>query len=369
MTWHAECHPDWIAQQALNGATTIGAADAFRSNSRREREQGPLFDAVDIQGNAGEAMVTPPIHTHTPISANANGFMAGFADALAPYLNDRLSGLVDEEQVRAIIEHALQGAILKTVTTVDICNHVTGEFSNTGLCHSLYPRLLQMSQARTQDGGHLNIWLAGPAGSGKTTAAGRVAKDLALPFAFTGALDNPYGLLGFIDAQGGYRRTPFREIYEHGGVFLFDEIDGSTPSAILPFNAALANGHCMFPDAMVAKHKDCIIIAAANTWGSGATSDYVGRMKLDAASLDRFVKLFWTVDEGLELATVGNSEWVERVQFLRAKAKAIGLKVLITPRASYFGASLLATGMLVADVEQHAIAASMTADQWGAISC
>ena len=46
---------------------------------------------------------------------------------------------------------------------------------------------------------------------------------------------------GFIDAQGRIVNTEFRKAYEHGGLFLFDEIDASFPQAILAFNAALAN--------------------------------------------------------------------------------------------------------------------------------
>jgi cobaltochelatase CobS len=37
------------------------------------------------------------------------------------------------------------------------------------------------------------------------------------------------------------------------------------------------------------RHPDFYIIAAANTWGTGATAAYCGRNKLDDATLDRFV--------------------------------------------------------------------------------
>ena len=130
--------------------------------------------------------------------------------------------------------------------------------------------------------------MVGPAGSGKTTAAHEAAKALGIPFYFTGAIDSAYKLTGFIDAQGRTVRTAFREAFEHGGVFLFDEMDSSMPAALLAFNAALANGHADFPDGIIKRHPDFRAIAACNTFGGGANRQYVGRMQLDAASLDRF---------------------------------------------------------------------------------
>ena len=210
-------------------------------------------------------------------------------------------------------------------------------------------------------------WLSGPAGSGKTTAAEKVADALGLSFYFTGALDTEYKLLGFVDAQGKVVSTQFRRAWEEGGVFLFDEVDGSMAPALLAFNAALANGVCPFPDATLRKHPDFICIAAANTWGHGATMEYVGRAKLDGASLDRFVKIAWDYDEELETALSGNSKWAKYVQGVRAKARAKGLKHVISPRASIFGAELLAEGFTHDEVCQMTLAAGLAPDQWQAI--
>lgn len=230
--------------------------------------------------------------------------------------------------------------------------------------HKDFARLLKMVAAG------VNVWVAGPAGSGKTTGAQMVATALNLPFYFNGAIDSEYKLSGFVDARGQIVSTAFRKAYTEGGVYLFDECDASLPQATLAFNAALANGHCDFPGAEkpVDRHPDFRCIAAGNTWGLGATVEYVGRNKLDAAFLDRFVQHNWGYDENLELALVGSNPqaiaWCKRVQRLRATAKKRGLKVVISPRASLAGAKLLAAGMTEDEALDATVRAKLSPADW-----
>jgi len=232
-----------------------------------------------------------------------------------------------------------------------------------GLQHRDFETLLQLCGARQPDGHRLNVWLYGPPGTGKTTAAMNTAKALDLPFYCNGALSTKYELIGFKDASGTYQRTPFREAWENGGVYLFDEIDGSDPKAVVAFNSALANGIMSFPDGMVIRHKNAVMIAASNTV-HGATSEFTGRMKLDAATVDRFVFLEWEIDEALERAMCPDADWVSYVQGFRARVKAKGVKVHITPRATLYGASLLAQGMPIHTVKRVALRKAMTQEQW-----
>jgi cobaltochelatase CobS len=234
--------------------------------------------------------------------------------------------------------------------------------------HKNFNLLLKAAQAVDADGHHLNIWLFGPAGTGKTTAARNVARALDLDFKFNSALDTGYKLTGFVDANGRVVRTPFRDAWEHGGVYLFDEVDGSAPSALIEFNAALANGAHSFPDGIIPRHPDCIIIAGANTAGLGGTSEYVGRAKQDAAFLDRFVLIDWPIDEALELAICPNKDWCKRVQAIRQKVKERGIRgVLVSPRASLYGASLLAAGLSQDQVERMTLQKAMTPEQWSQV--
>lgn len=225
--------------------------------------------------------------------------------------------------------------------------------------HKTFKELLIFCKAR------VNVWLVGPAGSGKTTAAQRIADEMGLPFYFNGAIDSEYKLLGFIDAQGRVINKPFRKAFEHGGVYLFDEIDASLPGAVLAFNAALANGRCDFPDGEVIAHKDFICIAAANTFDG--TGEFVGRLKQDAAFLDRFAQLVWGYDENLERRIAPSSsftaEWVTLVQTCRANAKRHGLRVTISPRATIAGIKLLKEGLSQAATIKACIKKGMNDEQ------
>lgn len=193
--------------------------------------------------------------------------------------------------------------------------------------------------------------LIGPAGAGKTTMAEQIAEALGLKFCYTGAISNEYKLMGFINAAGLPVRTPFRECYEFGGLYLFDEIDASVPSAVLSFNNAIANGSCDFPDANIKKHKDFKVMAAANTFWNGNDRVYVGRTQLDGASMDRFIFLEIDYDEDLEASLTDNQDWLENVQLARESVKQLKTRHIISPRATIYGSKLLANGLSLKEVE------------------
>lgn len=317
-----------------------------------------------------------------PTSSNDTPEAAQIAALLASMAQ---KGSVDSDKVKEICDARAQDYIdnileavntrlngfdskidgLQFPTTVQVLRAESAKPVDLGLQHKHFPMLLKMAQARTRDGSRLNVWLKGPAGSGKTTAAQKVSEALEMAFHFNGAISTEYELMGFKDAAGHYHRTAFREAFEHGGVYLFDEVDSSLPKAVLAFNAALANGRCRFPDAMIDRHKDCLILAGANTAGNGANSDYVGRMKQDLAFLNRFVMLDWPLDEALEKSLAANKDWVRKVQRYRSNAEKRKIKGhIISPRATFYGEALLAVGLEEEFVEQAVLRGALTDDQW-----
>lgn len=279
------------------------------------------------------------------------------------------SGKYAQEIGSMIVEHnkAIDAKIaqVRTPTVVKLEIPALNVKKDLGIQHRSFTKLLKTCNARDHQGNRLNALLVGPAGSGKTTAADHVAKALNLPFYFNGAIDTEYKLKGFMDAQGRLISPAFRKAYENGGVYLFDEIDASMQSAVLAFNSALANGWCDFPDGMVQRHPDCIVIAGGNTWMGGGTFDYVGRVKQDAAFADRFAMLYWEIDEDLEMATGPNPQWTTYVQKIRSRVIERGIKgAIVSPRASYIGAALLAADLDRDDVIKMTVRKGMSDEQW-----
>ena len=206
-----------------------------------------------------------------------------------------------------------------------------------------------------------NVYLVGPAGSGKTTIAAQAAEALELPFYSTGAVGMAYQLQGFINAEGKYMETDLYRAYVNGGVFLFDEIDASSAQALLAFNAIAANDLAAFPCGTVKRHADFVIVAAANTFGAGADAQYVGRAQLDAATLDRFSFLPMDYDEKLELAISPNDAWTRHVQAFRKAVRDLKLRHVVSPRASIKGGKLLSAGLSWDRVEAMVLTRNLSA--------
>lgn len=336
-------------------------AEKYEAPKPREKESDspPKTEAKPAekpQEKRPEKMTdSPPV---APVSADAGAQLAALIAQLA-------GQSVNPEQVARIVDERISKA-LEAVPSIRIqLVAPNGDVRDVqGHQHPQFKTLLRAASSRMANGYPPSIWLAGPTGSGKTHAGHQLADALALPFHLNGALSMPHELLGFIDAGGTYHRTPFREAYEHGGVYMFDEVDGSDNSALLALNAALANGHATFPDTKIKRHENCIILASANTWGLGATAEYVGRAKIDAAFLSRFpVRIAWDYDVALEVAISGNEKFARRVIAARERARAAGLKVLIDPRASQAGAALIAAGMSEDEAAAVTYLANVTAEQ------
>lgn len=280
---------------------------------------------------------------------------------------------VNAEEVKRIVQGELKDfdKKLQNLTTTRIEVKLPDSDTVTALegqHHPQFETLLQAAASREVSGFHPNIMLSGPAGSGKTFAAKNVIKALGLDFEYNGALSMAHEVLGYQDAAGVYHPTSFFRGYTGKAGYVFDEVDGSDNSPLLALNAALANGTASFPHGNHPRHPDSLIIATANTWGLGATADYVGRSKLDAAFLSRFpVRLYWDYDEKLEQAICGNEDWARRVQKARAQARKAGIKVIICPRISIAGAALIKAGMSADRVAVITYLANLTPEQRGII--
>jgi dynein-related subfamily AAA family protein len=238
------------------------------------------------------------------------------------------------------------------------------EYRVEGHKHAMFDTLLRAAVSRLPTGYSPGIFLQGEASSGKTTGAKMLADALKLNWHFNGAISFPHEMLGFIDGAGKYHRTPFRDAYEKGGVYTFDEVDRSDPVALLAVNPHLANGVATFPDKQVRRHKDCIIVCTANTWGLGADANYSGATKLDAAFLSRFpIRINWDIDPQLEETIVAHPEWLARVRRARERARACGIKVMIDTRIALAGASMIGQGFSIDEAANFTYLANLKPEQ------
>lgn len=353
--------------------TIIVPADK-RETTERNLRRMMLDGTLTVQGLNTEIPAPWETSTETKQEVNPvhiNPVPAGIDDNAAALLEllRKLGGGISEERVLELIRinSARPAHVTLDLTAPGV------DLSTVTVMHHKFPLLAAAVAAR------VNVMLVGPAGSGKTTAAAKAAETLGIPFYGTGAINSEYKLTGFIDAQGRIVSTAFRKAFEFGGLFLFDEIDASLPSALLAFNAALANDWMDFPDGCIQRHPDFRVVAGANTFGTGADRQYVGRNQLDAASLDRYAVIDWGYDEALEASIVGAPApnnaptpvsisplsadeaqfkalaWFENVRKVRKAVDDLKVRHVVSPRATINGARLLAAGWTWADTEEAVI--------------
>jgi cobaltochelatase CobS len=354
-----------ICRDAENGTRSYVPRNrgGHTGSEDREYEDAMRYESDKERAANASNEETAKVKETPNASATVTG-AANVANELAVLIGKLATQSVTPESVAALVDERIQAA-LKNGPAVRIeLRDTSGDVrTHSGIAHRTFATLARMAVARGLDGFPLNIWLSGPAGSGKTRAGQDLAKLLGLPFYGMGAKQTSFDVLGYCDGAGTYHKTPFRDAFEHGGVFQADEIDAWDNEAVQALNSATANDFCQFPDAIVARHTDFRCIAGANTWGHGSTSEYCGRTKIDGASLTRFAKLAWEYDPALESALSGNITWAIRVQRARAKAADAGLKVLITPRATLQGAALIAAGFTEDEAAQFTYLADLSADQ------
>lgn len=204
-----------------------------------------------------------------------------------------------------------------------------GEHKFEGITHEKFDQVLSMVY------NNIPVYLAGPAGAGKNVICKQIAEGLGLDFYFTNAVTQEYKITGFVDANGNYQETQFFNAFTKGGIFFLDEMDASIPEVLVILNAAIANRYFDFPKyGKVDAHKDFRVIAAGNTLGTGANSDYTGRYCLDRASLDRFALINIDYSPKIELAvTEDDKPLVDFCHAFRKITEQSGIPCLFSYRS------------------------------------
>lgn len=261
------------------------------------------------------------------------------ADQVLKDLRKVLGAGVDEETITRIVEEKIQEYVSRP-KVVQVAEHEPVKVE--GPTHFKFETLLRKMSARS------NLFLNGPAGTGKTTLTGQCAKALGLRYKIMSAkpLPQDYEAFGYLNTSTGRKVMGFiEELYENGGVFILDEVDTGHASLMTMLNQILAQDEFDFPCEVdgtrkVQRHKDFMVMATGNTYGQGGSLRYVGTNKMNGAGLDRFTFVNIPTDEQLEKVICDAIEpsysalIVPIVRKARANCDKYALDYMVTPRCS-----------------------------------
>jgi len=287
-----------------------------------------------------------------------SGLQLDLSGVINTAIDNKMAEFDVEGQIKAMLEDVAKNS--SKVLTIKMENE-NKEGKKFPLVHKQFESLLKLTTIPKT-----NPLLTGGAGLSKTTAVEQVAEALELDLV-TMSFSNQTSktdLMGFVDANGIYRKSGFVDAFENGKLFLADEIDACGANVSVLLNSAIDNLFITTPENKVLHaHKNFRLVATANTNLRGAKDGFTGRNKLDAAFIDRFTVLDWTLDEELEEKITNNEGWLKIVRKCRTIAEEQLESVAITPRSSYKGAELLRHGFSADEVIKMVIIKAMGIDE------
>jgi len=182
------------------------------------------------------------------------------------------------------------------------------------------------------------VLLTGPAGCGKNVLVSQIAEHLGMPFVVLNRIQDAAELQGFKTVDGEYAITPFihfcKDCIEKDidGIVLFDEIDGSDANALIAINDAVSSRAITLADNSHLDLRKIHFMACANTWGTGATDEYVGRNQLDSATLNRFRPVEIDYDPKVEESICTDKVLLKFFREFREATKKCGIRHIVSYR-------------------------------------
>jgi MoxR-like ATPase len=307
-------------------------------------------------------------------------------DTMRGELNEALDVVMDDKIATALAEYSPEIVQptneVRTVTAHIEVKMPTVTLSSDGLFHKAFPDLLFNIQAG------IHTFLPGSPGTGKTHSVGQAADLLGYPWAgiSLGPTTPESRLVGGMTANGEFFEPRMVDMIRHasqnpdsGAIVCLDEMDNGHAGILATLNTVLANGFFEAPcGEKIPFGNNLVFVACANTYGTGPTSQFAGRNKLDAATLDRFSYLPWEIDEGLEDALVRRffsddeqttaSAWLDVWRTARANVATHGLNIFVTPRGAQTGARMVAAGRDIDKALMMTLGNKIPADQWAKIN-
>lgn len=297
-------------------ATTPAASGAASSAAPSASPSAPL------------AMTTAPAPVAGSLDAIIGAIIAQHVDGRIAALEDRLADVVARTATNAA----------PTVHHVRVADRPAVALSRRP--HARMAHVLARMAMRRPDGGRFNVFLTGDAGTGKSSIAEACAEALGVSFTSlncSGGLTEG-ALVGRVapnlsTGEQVYTAGPLVRAFRDGGVFLLDEMDAADENVLLALNT-LADARAWHTPAgeRVERHPDFYLLAAGNTFGTGASRLYSGRNQLDAAFLNRWLTVSVDYDVELERSLVACRELADRIHAARETMRQRGMRRWLTTR-------------------------------------
>lgn len=373
-----------VKQDKLDSLNPVAVKPAINRDALAERA---VTVPLNLPAKEKDTIDMPPKPKPAEPQPDALTAAAAFIESIRKGINATL----DEQKVISLIkEHAPQPKEPEKPEAVDVealTDAIMGKV-NTALAGISKPLVVsvnnveskpvegakhwQFMQVLTWINSGAQLWLHGGSGNGKTHLIYQIAEALNVrPWVISMDETMTVGrLVGYMSATGGFVEGLAYRGFRDGGLVVFDEAD-LTCVALAAVNAMTANGHFLFPNGeLVKRHENCRFVCLANSKGTGAVAGYVARVRMDAATLDRFACVEFHIDEALERtlatgvhcpsnktwepqprdeqqASLAVGRWVDYVQAARAKA---GSTVLISQRCGVNGAKAIRAGIPMKEV-------------------
>lgn len=307
--------------------TRTPKAGRLAATKKAEKKAEPVIMDAVVEPVEEPATVEEPTTDADDTDTHAD------EQALIAAIKNLKGGAVDIKKVRQIVAEEFARLAAeepkKAVRVLDTIKKAAGDKKEV-YCNNFKRIVSKVSRGN-------NVYLFGPAGSGKSHTAEQVARELGLEFYGQTTIQFAHDVRGYGDAGGNFQETPFFKAFSGGGLYFQDEYDRSNAEAAIVLNSALANGWYDFPVVgRVEAHPDFRFMAAGNTTMTGATEEYVTGQEIDASSRDRFAFFFEVgYNKTVELSIAhGDKDTVNFVNDVRRALKQTGIKHVVSYRAT-----------------------------------
>ena len=296
------------------------------AESEPQREEPKAEEATPIPAPETPAPQPNPMDPFSMLVEQVKNAVLAIILPIITSLIDKAKESIMEKIKPMIEEFAKAGGAVKREIVVKIKDMAT---KIEGLTHPKFERVLKYVA------NHHNVYLYGPAGSGKNVICEQVAQALGVPFYYQNTIITKFDVTGYKNAAGEFEETEFYKAWTQGGVFMLDEADNACAEALVTLNAALANGYYSFPGiGRVECSPNFYCVAAGNTNGQGATDEYCGRYKMDESSRDRFAFVDIDYDPEIEEGICGgHKDVLDFVRELRSICKEQRISLICGYRA------------------------------------